>query len=329
LLPLPARPPTPSMVSVRHDPDAGDSLATYWSFYWAVAAAQLTRWLPRRPARILDLSGPRAWCAEEAAAAGHTVIEVLDPAHGPVNGTVPGHVPLGGSGRFEATASLVARPLVPESLTRAARANGAPMPSRRAGRNARLPARDREVNGFGRGPAAQDHAPGAWRRVIAETRTLGFLGDGCVDAVIAENRMLSRHLVTESTVAEMARVLRPGGRLLLSVDSLMLGMAILAEQNYWAHLSDVPSAEVVLVPWPDGTITRCFWADQLRELLTEAGFEVEWIRPRTVLSASTVEHMLAGDPKALSRLVETELAAPMNDESVGIHLVASARRLSR
>jgi hypothetical protein len=246
----------PSVVGAHHGTDDADSLAKYWTFYWAVAAAQLTRWLPRRPAVILDVSGPRARSAQQAAAAGHTVIEVLD-AHG-----------------------------LAES---------------------------------------DDLADGS-HRVIAEARTLGFLTDGSVDAVIAENRMLSRHLVTEPTVSEIARVLTPGGRLLLSVDSLMLGMAILAEQNHWAQLSDVPSAEVVLVPWPDGTISRCFWAEQLRELLTDAGLEVEWIRSRTVLSPSAVEHVLSADPSALPRLVKTELTAPLGDESVGIHLVASARK---
>jgi len=256
-VPLPARPPMPSVVGAPHDLDGTDSLAKYWTFYWAVAAAQLTRWLPRRPARILDVSGPRARCAQQAAAAGHKVIEVVDAAHG---------------------------------------------------------------------QAEPYHLAGGPRRVVAETRTLGFLTDGSVDAVIAENRMLSRHLVTESTVSEIARVLTPGGRLLLSVDSLMLGMAILAEQNHWAQLSDVPSAEVVLVPWPDGTISRCFWADQLRELLADAGLEVEWIRSRTVLSPSTVDHVLSADPRALPRLVQTELTAPLGDESVGIHLVASAKR---
>jgi hypothetical protein len=132
--------------------------------------------------------------------------------------------------------------------------------------------------------------------------------------------------VTESAVSEIARVLRPGGRVLLSVDSLTLGMALLAEQKRWAHLSDVPSAEVLLVPWPDGTITRCFWGDQLRELLSDAGLEVEWIRPRTALSPSTVEHVLTTTPRALSRLVRTELSAPVRDDSLGIHLLASARR---
>jgi hypothetical protein len=268
LLPLPARPPTPSSVGLRSDPDDADSLKTYWSFYRAVAAAQLAHWLPRRPARVLDLSGHPVRCAHQAAAAGHTILEVADPAHD--------QDPAGNPDRV--------------------------------------------------GRRLSEHPQTRPHRVVAEARTLGFLADHCVDAVIAENRMLSRHLVTESTVAEIARVLRPGGRLLLSVDSLMLGMAVLAEQNYWAHLSDVPRAEVLLVPWPDGTITRCFLPDQLRELLTEAGLEVEWIRPRTVLSASAVEHVLSVDSQALPRLVQTELTAPIGDESVGLHLVASARR---
>ncbi|WP_329255686.1 class I SAM-dependent methyltransferase [Actinoallomurus sp. NBC_01490] len=228
-----------------------ESLASYWTFYWAVAAAQLSRWLPRRPSRVLDLSGPQSRYADQAAHAGHTVVEVRDAPR------------------------------------------GAPQPR-------------------------HTHT------IVAEASSLGFLSPGSFDAVVAEGRMLSRHLVTENVVAEIARVLRPGGRVLLSVDSLVLGMAILAEQNYWAHLSDVPRSEVVLVPWPDGTITRCFGVEQLRDLLTECGLEVEWIRPRTALSPSTVEHVLNASPQSLTRLVRAELTAPQAEEPVGIHLVASA-----
>src|SRR3954466_15217376 len=60
-----------------------DTLASYWTFYWAVAAAQLSRWLPRRPSRILDLSvsqTPRY--SDQAAHAGHTVVEVRDAPRG-------------------------------------------------------------------------------------------------------------------------------------------------------------------------------------------------------------------------------------------------------
>ncbi|WP_372490817.1 methyltransferase [Actinomadura terrae] len=277
---MPARPPEPTIASLRDasSEGAGDSLARYWTFYWAVADAQLTRWLPRRPSRVLDLSGGGGRSAGRAAAAGHSVLEVRDPL---LDRRTPRRAGVPGNGRHDRDNG--------QSATRGATA---------------VP-------------------------VIGDSGALRFVGDASMDAVIAENRVLSRHLATETTVAEIARVLRPGGRVLLCVDSLTLGMALLAEQNYWAHLSDVPSAEVVLVPWPDGTITRCFWADQLRELLTEVGLEVEWIRPRTALSPSTVEHVLSASPDALPRLVRSELNAPPPDDSLGIHLLASARRRTR
>jgi SAM-dependent methyltransferase len=260
LLPPPAKASLSSVTSLGIGNGDAEPLSTYWRFYRAVAAAQLSRWLPRSPARVLDVSGPRARCAVRAAAAGHTVIQLRTRPDGPTADAAPGAKP--GKGRVHP--------------------------------------------------------------VVADADRLGFLPAGSMDAVIAEDRVLSRQLVTEETVAEIARVLRPGGRMLMCVDSLVLGMAILAEQNYWAHLSDVPRAEVVLVPWPNGIITRCFWVDELRQLLLEADLEVEWIRPRTALSPSTVEHVLSAAPGELPRLVRTELATPIGAESVGIHLVASA-----
>ena len=263
MLPLPAKSSSLSIINLGYDTGGAEPLTTYWTFYWAVAAAQLSRWLPRRPARVLDLSGPRARCAVQAAAAGHTVIELRTCCDVP---------------------STVAS------------------------------------------PGARRGATGAGRvhPVVADADRLDFLSTASMDAVIAEDRVLSQQLVTEETVAEIARVLRPGGRMLLCVDSLVLGMAILAEQKCWAHLSDVPRAEVVLIPWPNGIITRCFWVDELRQLLLEADLEVEWIRPRTVLSPSTVEHVLSVAPSELSRLVRTELTTPIGAESIGIHLIASA-----
>src|SRR3954464_2773029 len=59
-----------------------ETLASYWTFYWAVAAAQLSRWLPRRPSRVLDVSGSHARYADQAAHAGHTVVEVRDAPRG-------------------------------------------------------------------------------------------------------------------------------------------------------------------------------------------------------------------------------------------------------
>src|SRR6516164_1594794 len=233
------------------------SLTAYWRFQRAVAKAQLAAWLPAGRRLLVDISGPAAACAAQAAAAGHTVVRVV-----------------------------TAHPGAPPTAKR-----GAP-----AGRVA---------------------------AVVAEPGSLAFLADGCADGVIAEDGAL-----------EIARVLRPGGRLLACVDSLVLGMAMLAEQRHWAHLTDLPYAEVVLIPWPDGTITRCFGAAQLYDLLTEAGLEVTSIRPRTVLSPSTVDHVLRQQPGAMARLVRAELQAAQDpagisaDEAFGIGLVATARKPS-
>ena len=144
-----------------------------------------------------------------------------------------------------------------------------------------------------------------------------------MDGVIAEDGALSAYLMAEDIAAEISRVLRPGGQLLACVDSLVLGMSILAEQHHWAELTDLPQAEVVLIPWPDGRITRCFGPEQLTDLLTEAGLEVSWIRPRTVLSPSMVDHVLRKEPSAIMRLVRAEMAA---GQEARAHAPAAAGR---
>jgi Methyltransferase domain len=159
--------------------------------------------------------------------------------------------------------------------------------------------------------------------LVGDSSRLSFLSDECADDVLAEDRALSTHLAAEGMISEIARVLRPGGRVLACVDSLVLGMAVLADQNHWAHLVDLPHAEVVLVPWPDGTITRCYGPDQARELFSGAGLTVNWIRPRTVFSESMVTHVLRRDPGSLAKLVRAELTA-RSDESLGAQLVISA-----
>jgi hypothetical protein len=171
-------------------------------------------------------------------------------------------------------------------------------------------------------PAAAEEANGRLSTVTAEGTGLAFLPDGCADGVIAEERILSLRLAAEQIVAEIARVLRPGGQVLACVDSLTFGMAMLAEQHRWPYLVDVPNADVVLIPWPDDTITRCYGAEQLRELFTGGGLEVSWIRPRTVIPPQTVTYLLARDPARFDELVNAELRA-RSDDSVGTQLIIS------
>ena len=301
------------------------SLTAYWRFQRAVVAAQLQAWLPPGGRILVDISGPQSSGASQAATAGYTVLQVLPrwppAAEPPESGHLaPGHRAPGDSVQGDPD---LGGPALRDSVP---------------GRPARLGVRPtltvRRVH-------RRRSSAGRLVRVVADSGNLSFLADGSVDGVIADDGALSRHLMAEDVAAEIARVLRPGGQLLASVDSLVLGMSILAEQHHWAELTDLPQAEVVLVPWPDGRITRCFGPDQLVDLLTEAGLEVSWIRPRTVLSPSMVDHVLRKDPSAIMRLVRAELAAgaeeagpsgPGHDgrnggnESFGIHLLAAARK---
>ncbi len=233
--------------------------SSYWTFYAAVAAAQVAAWLPEVACRVLDLSGGSEFAAQ-LVALGHEVVHVCPSDE---------DAPAGGPG------------------------------------------------------------PGRMLSVVADTRSLDWLQPGSVDLVLAESRALSMCLAAEVTIEHLYRVLRPDGRLLLVVDSLSLGLARLADQGRWAELADVPAADVVLVPDEDGSITRCFWPEELEALLTEVGLDVEWVRPRSVLTPATVERALAeGGKAALRTLVRTELAlsTEREGESAGLHLVVSARK---
>jgi SAM-dependent methyltransferase len=170
--------------------------------------------------------------------------------------------------------------------------------------------------------------PAGVRAVVCDPLELPGFADESLDAVVAESREFSQHLVLEITMERLARVLRGGGRLLFSVDSLLLGLARLAGQGRWAELASVPDADVVLVPTREGAIRRCFWPEELTATLTGAGLLVDWVRPRTVLSVPAVEAALRADPGRCRQLVETELtlARRHGGEPLGSHLVVAAHK---
>ena len=178
-------------------------------------------------------------------------------------------------------------------------------------------------------PRPEEPAVPGVQRLVADCLDFGWIQDASIDAILVESQALSLCLATEITAEQLARALRPGGRLLLVVDSLLLGLARLADQGRWAELADVPAADCVLVADNEGTITRCFGPQELRALLIEAGLTVDWVRPRSVVSVSAAERAFTSDgPGALAALVRTELtlAQEHEGESTGLHLVASARR---
>jgi hypothetical protein len=172
------------------------------------------------------------------------------------------------------------------------------------------------------GERPADGASGVFGDII----DLGWCRTDSVDIVLAEAGVLSTSLATEVTIAQLARVLRPGGRAWICVDSLLSGCASLAEAERWAELCDVPAADVVLIPGVDGSLTRCFGPEDIRTLLLDAGFAVDWVRPRTVLPIAQVEATLRADPSRLPALVRTEvaLAAQRQEESLGAQLLVSA-----
>ena len=177
-------------------------------------------------------------------------------------------------------------------------------------------------------PSHAEAGSGQLHTVRADPRLPEWLRDECVDLVVAEGGMLSDALAAELTLEHLHRLLRPGGRLLACVDSLVAGLSRLADLGRWAELADVPAADVVLIPGDNGAVSRCFWPEELLGMLSAAGFDVEWIRPRTVLAEETVVRALRVDPSQLPSLVATEqaLAVRRQGESIGPRLVASARR---
>jgi hypothetical protein len=183
---------------------------------------------------------------------------------------------------------------------------------------------DRRAN---RSPAP-DWAVEGVSRVFGDTRALDWFRSERLDAIVAEGSALSSCLATETTVAQAARLLKPGGSLLLTVDSMLYGLAQLAEQHRWQELADASTADVVLIPAEGDDYTRCFGPEELCELVADAGFDVDWVRPRTVIPPDVVGHALANDPAVFDELVASEvrLAVERQGEALGKYLTLSASR---
>ncbi len=177
--------------------------------------------------------------------------------------------------------------------------------------------------------AGADPVP-AVSHVAGDIRSLDWFRTASVDGLVAEGSALSSALATESTLEQAARVVRPGGRLLLSVDSLHFGLARLAEQHRWPELADAGQSDVVLVPTPDGGYTRCFGPDELRLVATEAGFDVAWVRARTLIPPDVISYAVTHDANVLGDLIasELDLSQQREDEPLGMYLALSGVRRS-
>lgn len=176
------------------------------------------------------------------------------------------------------------------------------------------------------GPAAGASA-GRLPPVVVGGDSLSWLADASVSGVLAESRALPLATRTAARLADVRRVLRPAGSLLLVVESLVQGLSLLAEQQDWAALADVPRGGPLVLTDDLGRATRYFRSAELRGLLVAAGFEVDWVRPSTVLTPSAVKRAVE-QGVALETLVQTELqlAQQQDADAGGLHLLACARR---
>lgn len=189
-----------------------------------------------------------------------------------------------------------------------------------------LPAEPGQVLDLSPGRGVTDLLRARGHRVQRGPDRLPRLPAESVDAVVAEGLDGALCLAAEVTFESLARVLRPGGRLLVRVESQVAGLGELAGQGRWAELADVPNADVLLVPDEERWARRCFSPKELAESLSGASMSVHWVRPRTVLTPEAVHRMISTDRARLPELVGTELAlaAQRAGESLGHYLVAAA-----
>ncbi|MFN0145491.1 MAG: class I SAM-dependent methyltransferase [Dehalococcoidia bacterium] len=172
---------------------------------------------------------------------------------------------------------------------------------------------------------------------------LSPFGDGAFDIVVCYGGALSyvreRH---EEALAELVRVLRPGGRLVISVMSLYGTLALAGTLDAVDFLvrmeAHIPSGSVgdlpgLLLTVPGSTEFHqpiaLFSASYLRDLVESAGCKVERVAAANPISRiGSPLTAVSADAEATRRLLELELAlceAP-GVLDMGAHIVLSATR---
>lgn len=169
-------------------------------------------------------------------------------------------------------------------------------------------------------------------RVVVDIVDLSRFGDGEFDAVVCYGGPISYVLErADDAVAELLRVTRPGGHLLLSVGSL-LGSArrffsyfpdLIAEHGWDAAVGDVTRTGFLSGEINNGHVIRLYRWRQLRDLLER--------HPCRIVAASAANFLVIGNEEAFEedeRWMEEEIAACREPGALdgGTHIVAVVKR---
>ena len=162
--------------------------------------------------------------------------------------------------------------------------------------------------------------------------------DRSLDLCLAEGDILSYCASAPAALAEIARVLRPGAALVLSVESLLframraLQRGCSADQVEEILLSRYVPFELLegsVVPRSPGFAVRAFTSDELYSLITGYGFRVEVISPKPLFS-SILGYQQVADLENVSddELIRLESLAAIypGASDMGFHLHVVARR---